>query len=135
MARATTVRKRSGPPSSKARKASDDVAKARESLAALLEEDQGAAETGGYSVRVCAAMLRFWQARFLQAEQDEREAKDPGARAVARADLLKASQEAGEWEKRKAGASASEKLDTLKAVLRRLDEQEQAASALLEVPE
>jgi len=80
-------------------------------------------------------MVRYWGAKFLEADAKLSEAETPESVKGAAAMLRLASMEAGEWEKRKAGAMASEKVDLLKLVLTRLDEQEKYASELLEIDE
>lgn len=92
-------------------------------------------ESGGYSVKHCSAMARYWAARFLQADADLSDAKTPEQIKSAHTMLRIASTEAGEWEKRKAGAMASEKVDVLKQVLEILAKQEQIADELTAIPE
>lgn len=129
MGRTTTPAKRSKPRSSSI---SDQLQRAREALAALQEE---AAETGTYSVEHCSRMSKYWGAQFLRADELLADAKDNADRAQALSLLSTASREAGEWEKRKAGAMASLKADLLAQVLERLEQQEALASELLEIEE
>jgi len=112
--------------------ANERLRTAREALEALADLDQ---ESGKHSVAHCAAMVRYWGAKFLEADAKLSEAETPESVKGAAAMLRLASMEAGEWEKRKAGAMASEKVDLLKLVLTRLDEQEKYASELLEIDE
>lgn len=107
-----------------------DIADARDGLQRLQGED---ATTGQFSVEHCAMMLKFWSALFLDAERRMRE--PGGNRVQAVADLRLASQEAGEWEKRKAGAMSSRKVDLLLEVLAKLKEQEELSDELLDIEE
>lgn len=118
---------------SKTKKAAGErIRTARQALEALSNLDS---ESGAYSVKHCSAMSRYWGAKFLQADETLSEAESPEEVKAAAAMLRLASMEAGEWEKRKAGAMASEKVDLLKAVLAKLAEQEALAMELSEVPE
>lgn len=109
------------------------LATARQELARLQQEDP---ETGDWSVKNCAAMLRYWQGVFVEADA---KLQDPackgGDRLRAQSDRHAASKESGEWEKRKAGAMMSLRVDMLRDVLRRLDEQDALSDELLEIEE
>jgi hypothetical protein len=118
--------------SSKAKAARERIRTAREALEALEKQDS---ESGGYSVKHCSAMARYWGARFLEADAKLAEAETPDDVKAAHTMLKLASMEAGEWEKRKAGAMASTKVDTLKEVLAILAKQEALAAELDDVPE
>lgn len=72
-------------------------------------------------------MLKYWSARMLEA--DSRWSAKPGD-MQAYSSLKLASEQAGEWEKRKAGAMASTKADLLARVLARLDAQDEMAGEL-----
>lgn len=80
-------------------------------------------------------MAKYWGAQFLVADERLEAAADPIERAQWMNLVGKASQEAGEWEKRKAGAMASRKADLLVEVLQRLNEQDEAASELADIEE
>lgn len=90
------------------------------------------ARTGQFSVDHCAHMLKYWSARMLEA--DARWSANPGD-MQAYAALKLASEQAGEWEKRKAGAMASTKVDLLQRVLDALAAQDELAKELEEIEE
>lgn len=107
------------------------LADARKRLTELQDSDPS---TGQWSVDNCAEMLRYWQGVFLDA--DRRIQTSTGAeRLRAMSDRSTASREAGEWEKRKAGALMGIRVDLLRDVLRRLDEQDAMSDELLEIEE
>lgn len=108
----------------------------RQAARELLEKlTQGDAETGQWSVENCAAMQQFWLASFLEAEERSQTAKNTADVLRAQSAMAQASREAGEWEKRKAGAMISVRTDLLRDILRRLDEQDALADELLEIEE
>lgn len=111
---------------------SEQLRRARKALEALQEQ---ADNTGDWSVEHCSRMAKYWAAMFLQGDRDYRKADDPADKAQAWSVITKASAEAGEWEKRKAGAMASLKADLLAKVLAKLEEQDAIASELTEIPE
>lgn len=125
-------RNKPGPPSAGRRAIASQLESAREGLRDLQEHD---GNTGDFSVEHCSRMAKFWAAKFLQADQRYMEAADPVERRAAYSEMTAASREAGEWEKRKAGALASKKVDMLEEVLTRLNEQDQLASELLDIEE
>lgn len=132
MGRVTTIPKKPGPKSSKAKSRKEALDEARQALQELQGQD---GNTGDYSVEHCSRMAKYWGAQFLVADEKLEAAKDPIERAQWMNLVGKASQEAGEWEKRKAGAMASLKADLLVEVLRRLNEQDELASELADIEE
>jgi hypothetical protein len=107
------------------------LARARGLLLNLQEQD---ASTGQWSVDTCAAMLNYWQAMFLDADRRIQHARGQD-RLRPEHDLKVASEQMGEWEKRKAGAMQSAKVDLLRQILKHLEEQEAQADELLEIEE
>jgi len=106
----------------------EEAIAAHSSLQALRD---GAAETGQHSVDTCAAMIRLWTAHVLTADASYLKQKTKANLLV----LAKASEQLGEWEKRKAGAMVSTRVDLLREVLARLDEQNELAAELEEIEE
>ena len=107
------------------------LGRARGLLLSLQTQD---ATSGQWSVDTCAAMLNYWQAMFLDADRRIQHARG-NDRLRPEHDLKVASDQMGEWEKRKAGAMASKKVDLLRDILRHLEEQEAQADELLEIEE
>lgn len=108
------------------------LGEARKKLAELQALDPS---TGQWSVDNCAAMLRYWQGVFIDADRRLQETTGSAATLRAMSDRTTASREAGEWEKRKAGALISVRVDLLREILRRLDEQDAMSDELLDIEE
>jgi hypothetical protein len=121
-----------GPKSAAKRGIERQLDAVRRTLTELQDKD---GETGQYSVEHCSAMAKFWGAHFLRAEEEWRTTDNTEIRKLALNEMVQASREAGEWEKRKSTAIAGKKADLLEKVLARLDEQDQLANELLDVEE
>ncbi len=120
------------PPAKTPKAVNEQLRRARLALEALQEQ---AENTGDWSVEHCSRMAKYWLAMFLQGDRDYRAATEQADKAIAWSVITKASTEAGEWEKRKAGAMASTKVDLLAKVLAKLEEQDAIASELMEIEE
>lgn len=106
-------------------------AQLNESIQGLTDLQDQDGSTGQYSLDHCALMAKFWGARMLEANARYTKTKDMRDFATMR----QASVEAGEWEKRKAGAMASTKVDLLRQVLAALDAQAELSGELEEIEE
>lgn len=107
----------------------EQTTQATTDLQTMLET--GDATTGQYSVDNCAIMLKFWTGRMLEASARYESSGQPSAFSA----MKQASEQAGEWEKRKAGALIGVRVDLLRDVLARLDAQDKLASELEEIEE
>ena len=107
----------------------EQTTQAVDALQVMLET--GDASTGQYSVDNCAIMLKFWTGRMLEASKRYQATGNMMAFAA----MKQASEQAGEWEKRKAGALIGVRVDLLKDVISRLDAQDKLASELEEIEE
>ncbi len=76
-------------------------------------------------------MLKLWTAHLIEADTAYAKTRSKASLMA----LQKASEQCGEWEKRKAGAMSSTKVDLLKKVLAKLEAQDDLANELMEIEE
>lgn len=88
-------------------------------------------ETGEFSVRHCGMWAKLWGIRALRASQSYE--RNPSKDRLAY--LRLADESAREWEKRKATAIEKERIDDMRKILEFISKQEEAATALGDIPE